>query len=156
MSAASRVLSQQRRSTVYSSFIELSEQRRPTVFLSFHRSAHAAAFSQSPYMKSLCYCLLFSPNWQALLASRRLCRRRPFLFFGSLFLLFRFLSVSTPDSCALDSSAIDLPRWRPGEHAQVLKSFSLSLLQRFEVILGSTVPRFLMLLWFFGSLQFLG
>ncbi|AQK54116.1 hypothetical protein ZEAMMB73_Zm00001d051381 [Zea mays] len=50
----------------------------------------------------------------------------------------------------------DLPRWRPGQHAQVLKSFSSSLLQRFEVILGSTVPRFFMLLWFFGSLQFLG
>ena len=75
-------------------------------------------------------------------------------------LLFRFLSVSAPDSCAFDSSAIssivDLPRWRPGQHAQVLKSFSPSLLQQFEVILGSTVPRFFMLLWFFGSLQFLG
>jgi hypothetical protein len=50
---------------------------------------------------------------------------------------------------------VDLPRWRPGEHAQVPKSCSLSLLQRFEVILGSTVPCFVMLLWFFGSLQYM-
>jgi hypothetical protein len=89
------------------------------------------------YMKPLCCVVfLFSPNWQALLSSRRL-RRRPFLFLGSLFLLFRLISVSAPDSCALahrscrSCRSAALENWRTTTGPEIVQS---SLLQRFEVI----------------------
>jgi hypothetical protein len=109
-------------------------------------------FLPLPLYESLCYCLPFS-----------LTGRRSFLLVDSVTVVHSF--SSDPYFFCFDSfpslhrihvrwlivhvARVDLPRWRPDQHAQVLKSFSLSLLQQFEVIPGSTIPRFVMLLWFF-------